>query len=781
MSILLCLKNWWFGRRDTSSVFDAEIGSDVPIRSAEQDELRRASFAERIAVILSELSLDEGRVFAVRGAWGAGKSSLKNLIIEQLKARRDGTTWLEFNPWQWGDGDIITKALFEQIADKLGGPFSPGARKRAAKFRRYGAVLTGSGAALKATGGNSQLISQILANASVVTLAASIGWDLPTVATIAGAFAVASLLVPLFGRALLHFGRDIWSEPLDKIRASLEASLRELKQPLVVFVDDIDRLEPQEIRLLVRQIKVNANLPNIAFVLLFQPSIVESALDPIANGKGEEFLKKIVQAHFDLPAVPRSTVYGILTKELDRLVGQHATTENGFEEVRWGNALVGVIQPFIKNLRDARRYLSSVSIHIPLHVGKKVLEVNIIDFLTLEALRVFEPQFHGALFGEQDLLLQRGRFRGEHERDARHTRLQALLLEVSEANRPTVETTVKLLFPRAESALGGMEYDEDWASSWSASKRVCSFRFFGRYFELQTASGDISENEFNDLLEVTNDEDLLRVSLESIEHRGLLPSLAARLDEAVSRLPTESAETLLPAMFEVAQKLASHDGESFASPWTSAWRAISWYIDRLPEETRGDLTLMSLSKTGALSVGAIVIYLNDPSAQKRQSRIEPKLDKKTVDLLKEEWLRQIRERAKDAQGMLSEGDLGYYLYRWQDYAGSLAEPRDWVQTTIENDQHFIQFVSQLMSSGTSHTIGDLVSSRIDMISWETVDQFIGADYAAKRLAKLSTSDLSPRQERAIAALERSLQEGARDEGATADQSLTEAISRNKTL
>lgn len=108
-----------------------EIGADVPIKESDQDLLRRVSFAERIATILSELSLEEGRVFAVRGQWGSGKTSLKNLVIEQLGSRKGSAEWMDFNPWQWGDGEAIAKALFQQIADKIGGALSSKARSSA--------------------------------------------------------------------------------------------------------------------------------------------------------------------------------------------------------------------------------------------------------------------------------------------------------------------------------------------------------------------------------------------------------------------------------------------------------------------------------------------------------------------------------------------------------------------------------------------------------------------------------------------------------------------------
>lgn len=131
---------------------------------------------------------------------------------------------------------------------------------------------------------------------------AAIGFDMPAAAKVAAALALLSLILPFLGKLLSYYGRDRSTEPLNKMRHSVEILLRELKKPLIVFVDDIDRLEPDEIRMLLRQVKANANLPNIVFVLLFQPSIVEQALDPISDGNGRAFLEKIVQTNFDLRA-----------------------------------------------------------------------------------------------------------------------------------------------------------------------------------------------------------------------------------------------------------------------------------------------------------------------------------------------------------------------------------------------------------------------------------------------------------------------------------------------
>jgi hypothetical protein len=82
---------------------------------------------------------------------GVRKSSLKNLITERLDEMDGGADWLDFNPWRWGDADMIAKALFGQLANRLGGEHSKKALARAEALRRYGAMLTGATGQLKKT------------------------------------------------------------------------------------------------------------------------------------------------------------------------------------------------------------------------------------------------------------------------------------------------------------------------------------------------------------------------------------------------------------------------------------------------------------------------------------------------------------------------------------------------------------------------------------------------------------------------------------------------------
>jgi hypothetical protein len=738
---------------------DDGIGAEAPIRTASEDRLRRTDFASRIADVLSELSLREGRVFAIRGGWGFGKSSLKNLITERLDASSGAADWLDFNPWQWGDGDAIARALFGQIADRLGGEHSKAALARAEALRRYGAILTGAGAPLKDAEGSSHLISTVLTNASVIAVASAIGFDLPTAAKVAAVLALLSVGTLLLGRVLSYLGRDRSGQPLDKVREALEVRLRELHRPLVVFVDDIDRLEPEQIRTLLRQVKANANLPNIVFVLLFQSSIVERALDPVADGEGRAFLEKVVQASFDLPAVPVSIVHRMFAEELSELAGPYATEVNGFSQIRWGNAFIGCIQPLLRNMRDARRLISSIAFHIPLHAAGNVFEVNIVDFLLLEALRVFEPDLHETLFQERELVLQERRFRDNGRRDADRAAAERLLEVVPEERRAIAREALKDLFPPLEWAYGGTTYADGFHSRWLGAKRVCSPRYFPRYFELQTAVGEMSERRFVAFIDATATEDGLAAAIAEVEADGLLPSLVARFDESVDRLPVENAAVLLPGMFAIAEKLAGERNvDPFNSPWLSAWRATSWFLKRTPGDVRGGLALNALRQTGALSIAAILIHLSDPTDRKEGDggTFDPTLDLETVEAMKVEWLRLMRSRAAGGKALIAEPDLMSLLYRWRDYAGSVDEPREWMVEAIRTTEGFASMATRMMSRGTSHSLGDRVATPRNRFDRATIDDFIGIDVAKARSDAIDSAQF-PEHEEALRTLQNSLE------------------------
>lgn len=736
------------------------VGADIPIRRASEDLLSRTVLARRIAELLSTPGSREGRVFAIRGGWGYGKSSLKNLVIEALGAREPTTDYLEFNPWQWGDGDQIARALFSQMASQLGGTHAPDAAKRAKALRRYGGILVGGSGSLGKAADDKGL-SSWLTSAALVCAAIGIGFpNLPSKLLAAGAVGLAGLAMAL-GKFLAWLGQDQSDAPLDTVRQDLEARLQRLERPLVIFVDDIDRLEPDQIRLLFRQIKVNANLPNIIFVLLFQPSIVEEALRPVAGSEGREYLGKIVQAHFDLPPVSPERLFQIFGTQLGELIGPLATPQNGFEQRRWGNVVLGGIQPFIRNMRDVRRILSSVEIHIPLHQGERLFEVNIIDFLALEVLRVFEADLHAAISDNKALLLQSNRFSGDRRDQDDRAAIEALVAGISATHRPACEALLKELFPPSGWVFGGSHYsDGSWVREWMKEKRICTARGFDRYFALQLPDGAISGSDFAALEDATADDVALAAEIDKLRQRGLLATLATRFDESVEELPLDNIDKLLPAIFTLGEELGRQPGADglFNTPFVAAWRAASWYLRRLatPEE-RAEVMLAAMAKARALAAPAILISIDMDVRAKPEEAGERLFDDVGLERIKTQWLEIIAQRLGDTEDLLGDDHLIAHLYRWRDFSGSLDGPKAWVEDIAADPELFPKLIVRFLSVGTQSSWGDRVSTKSESFRYETMTDFFDLSMLKRQVAAFDMKRIDPEEARILGILNRYLE------------------------
>ena len=61
----------------------SEIHGDRAIRHSSDDCLGFTPLAKQIAKSIVDRTVDDGFVIGIEGAWGSGKSSLINLIVDQ--------------------------------------------------------------------------------------------------------------------------------------------------------------------------------------------------------------------------------------------------------------------------------------------------------------------------------------------------------------------------------------------------------------------------------------------------------------------------------------------------------------------------------------------------------------------------------------------------------------------------------------------------------------------------------------------------------------------------
>ena len=61
------------------------ISPDLPITKSSEDKLNRGSFAENLAHVLLHSSFPASFTVGLYGSWGSGKTSLLNMVIEQVE------------------------------------------------------------------------------------------------------------------------------------------------------------------------------------------------------------------------------------------------------------------------------------------------------------------------------------------------------------------------------------------------------------------------------------------------------------------------------------------------------------------------------------------------------------------------------------------------------------------------------------------------------------------------------------------------------------------------
>ena len=61
------------------------ISPDSPITRRKDDELGRAAFAKALAKAVQEFDGEDSFVVGIHGKWGTGKSSVLNLLVEELE------------------------------------------------------------------------------------------------------------------------------------------------------------------------------------------------------------------------------------------------------------------------------------------------------------------------------------------------------------------------------------------------------------------------------------------------------------------------------------------------------------------------------------------------------------------------------------------------------------------------------------------------------------------------------------------------------------------------
>jgi predicted KAP-like P-loop ATPase len=502
------------------------VVADQPITKIADDQFGRGEFASRIASVISSLKDKSSIVVSVNAPWGEGKSSVLNMVEEELN-RLGNSLIIRFNPWRFSDEEQLLRKYFKALSTKLGKSLSRG-KELAEALNAYSDAIT----------------------------------------------PLAELTLPIGGKILGELskklsGRLAKAADLEELKDKIEKYLSAEKKRIVIFMDDIDRLDSREIQAVFRLVKLTADFPYTAYVLAFDEEMVAASLAEQFGGKevGRRFIEKIVQVPLPVPPAGPRILRAMGLNGVEAALSSIEVVLTEEEAEQFVTVFDKSFRQMLSSPRAVKRYSNMLNFALPILKG----EVNMLDLIIIEGVRAFFPtvyetvrtEFEAFLKGSRDNILPLDK----EKKKARFGELLEKSLEgLAETKKEGVHFALQVLFPNIrEYGINAATFHiTSNSDDWEKKKRICASSYFRRYFNYGIPPNDISDKEI----------------VEFIDGLGKVSLGEARIEQITDRLGAfcsgDRADTLIEKLRMHKDRIVSVDAGILAI-------AISMRGDLIPE------------------------------------------------------------------------------------------------------------------------------------------------------------------------------------------------------
>lgn len=394
--------NWSYSANDT---FHLVVGPERPIRSQSEDVLERERFIRRLtaALINENTRRATGVVIGITGPWGSGKSSILNLLREHIETTYEDALVVPYDPWLVsGRNDLISEFIRELIGTIKSRP------KLKRKLLEFTKTVTKYGAQLAPTADLWLPGAGTAARGGLKALEATLSRE----------------------------------ESLHALRARLMDQLEKVSVPIVVIIDELDRVEDEEVRIVAQLVRSVADFPGISYVLAYDVERVVQALgagvpDQSREERGRAYLEKIVQLQIPIPVIFSEEIRRLLTSDLLAMRAEFKLPEGFVDIERFQHLMEILVDDVIQTPRDIKRLIGSFHAL----AGMVVDEVDWVDLLAYCGLLIKAPRTVEKIKREPEIFMD----------DAFST---AAVMKQQEWKKLSEEERMAAVIPSTENQLG---------------------------------------------------------------------------------------------------------------------------------------------------------------------------------------------------------------------------------------------------------------------------------------------------------------------------------------
>lgn len=679
-----------------------DYNSDRPIESANQDLLGRSTFSKQLAEAIFKYGGKDGLVIGLFGKWGTGKTSILNIVVNEINSLSedscDKPIIVKFSPWNYTDKDNLISLFFRVLKNKL--DIDNDEEKR----KKIGKALTDYSDALDAL----SLVPMVGSGLAIL---------LKTIAKAQGA----------------ELSKEV---DLDVTRNQLEKVLSETNQKIIVIMDDIDRLTNSQIRDIFQLVKQVGNFPNIIYVLSMDRNVVCRALEEVHNIDGSEYLEKIVQIPFEIPALMKPQIREIFLAKLND------TIKDIFDDITWNEnyfneVFNNCIEPYIKTLRDVNRVINTFQFRYRLLYKETAFE----DMLALTTIEVLAPQLYQWIGNNKDLLCSTSIHSLESlYRDKKDYRikicneLERLCINVDEAIK-----FLTTLFPVFED-----DIDERNVRCISSNirevMRVAQEDRFNTYFVFDLSSIAIPRHIINNCI-YTLDLNTLMVMITKFNDEGNIEYFIDELRSLVNTIPSERLGLLATAILKRQYEFKDANLASFyvLSVFSKAEFLVYDIFSKINNEIDRYIIIKdTVENVTKNELGVIASFINRLEiSYGRLAGNEEYKDKQLITLmhleeLEKTYISKINEITQ-SEFIIDINHFHMAFYLWECLDKDRAQI--YLKETLKEDINILKFVCSIASRWNG-TDGSGWSSKLNNYS-----TYISPDTVYKKIQEFDKRDL----------------------------------------
>lgn len=538
---------------------------DKPITDTENDFLNRNDFAIKLAKSISNWRNKESWVIALTGDWGSGKTSIKNLMVKELKKAGNPIHIIEFSPWEWASQESINQAFFNEISIKLGKEkANTQLQSLSKKWNKLGYYFNNINAFSEPT---VKLLPVIIG--SIIIILNSFAFKSISnqsiellVEMVVAVFGLWFILAKGMGDYIksrnerINYLINENKQSVSELKTDIAKDLEQIDNPILIVLDDLDRLTPSQLMTITQLVKANSDFLNIIFLLLYSKSIVEEKLTD-KNQNDTAYMEKIVQVEFAVPKVDESLILNYFDEKIVQIVNglnvknKSNIYDNGYLSYVFNQ---GELSNYFKDLRNLYRFLNSFEFNLHSFVRNDFLEVNFTDLFAIEVIRLFEPKLYQGIIENKDFLIK-GYEIPNNTRNRANNREEYL----SKANEFLVKyegfkakECLKLLFPIFDNYFHNLEGYFGGRLD-TIELRICSEQSFDNYFIQSVPQHILSQSELIDYIDSLNNITLAKTKLLHIYNTKKFTSFQKKLPSHFDMIDNKNLTNLFISLKNLAE------------------------------------------------------------------------------------------------------------------------------------------------------------------------------------------------------------------------------------